>query len=88
MNTTTFTRDQMLEAFKLIQDKKHWKNPIRSVCQESEIPLITEAIIYFTATTPEFTNHRVVKRRHGRFTKGMTICDVTAVGYFMGPAGP
>ena len=69
-----FTREQLLEAFNKVQNKDHWKNPIDSFCSKDEIEIVTEAIIYFTATEPTFK------------AVGINKLQVTAPGYYLGPA--
>ena len=75
--TGWYTRKQLAAAFKQVQNPKHWKGPIDSFCRESEMDLVSEAIIFFTATIPTFY-------RLGQTSK----YRVQAVGYWEGPAGP
>jgi hypothetical protein len=70
-----YTREQLVQAFEKVQDKKHWKNPINSFCKEEEKEITNEAIIYFTGTEAEF----------GKPING--VVSVTALGYYLGPCG-
>lgn len=75
-----YTQEQLEEAFKKVQPKTHWKDPIKAFIEKTEDQmLIQEAIIHFTATVPQFT-----KINKGS-NKGKIL--VTAEGYYMGPAG-
>ncbi len=73
--------EQMKRVFELVEDKKHWKNPIAKVIDLStkefsgiSLGMIEEAVEFFTATYPTFTE------------MGGRKYFVTAVGYFNGPA--
>ena len=71
-----FSQDELEAAFKAVQAKTHWKDPIDAVVMDAgQIPVVTEAIIHFTATTPTFT------------ALGFGRYQVTAAGYRNGPAG-
>ncbi len=76
MTRNGFTQEQLDEAFKKVQAKTHWKDPIRSKCKVEDIKITTEAIIYFTGTVPSF----------GQPDKDGMV-KVRAVGYRNGPCG-
>lgn len=66
-----YTQEQLEQAFDLVADKKHWKNPINAVIPlESDQALIREAVIHFTGSVPTFV----------RTSKGI---KVTANGYYL-----
>lgn len=69
-----FTRDELCVAFEKVQDKKHWKNPIDTYCDVSDITILTEAIPYFTGTVAEFGT----PNKYGKVR-------VKALGYYLGP---
>lgn len=75
-----YTQEELETAFKKVQDKKHWKNPIKAFIDKADQMVVQEAIIHFTATVPTFT-----KINQGP-NKGKVL--VQAEGYYMGPAGP
>lgn len=72
----SYTQKQLQTAFDAVADGAHWKNQICSEVDITEIDVTYEAIIYFTATVPHFFK----AMPGGRWF-------VTALGYFMGPAG-
>jgi hypothetical protein len=76
MKRNGYSQEQLDAAFKTVQAKTHWKDPIRSKCKAEDINLITEAIIYFTGTVPTF----------GQPDKDGMV-KVRAVGYRNGPCG-
>jgi len=83
-----YTQEQLEQGFKLVQPKTHWKDPIRKWCKVEEIDLITESVIHFTGTVPNFGDSHVVwNQPWGRFKKGNEICICVADGYRMGPCG-
>lgn len=45
-----FSRQEMEKAFRAVQDKEHWKNPINSCVRAEDVEVTKEAIVYFTAT--------------------------------------
>jgi len=76
MTRNGYSQEQLDAAFKTVQAKAHWKDPIRSKCKASEVSLITQAIIHFTGTVPTF----------GQPNKD-GIVTVRAAGYRNGPCG-
>lgn len=53
-----FTREQMEQAFKNVQNPKGWKYPINKVIQDpgpENQACLNEAIVYFTGSIPEIT---------------------------------
>ena len=70
-----YTEEQLEQAFMKVQNKEHWKNPIKAIIPESEQEITREAISHFTATEAIF-----FYERHG-------FLQVEAKGYRLGPAG-
>lgn len=76
-----YTDEQMEEAFKSVHNEKDWKARINKTLsvpaagRQAWEDLVFEAVLYYTATFPEFTD-----LSDGRV-------KVTARGYRMGPAG-
>jgi len=60
------------KAFKKVQDKEHWKNPISAVIKREDMAILRVAIPFYTGT-PAFFYHYA----------GLTI--VKADGYYQGP---
>jgi hypothetical protein len=54
-NTTRYPVEQMDKAFKLVQNKEHWKNPINAVIAAKDRDVVDEAIIYYTGSVGAFT---------------------------------
>jgi hypothetical protein len=51
-----YTQDQLSEAFESVQPSTHWKDRINKVIpKDSDTALITEAVIHFTGSVPNFT---------------------------------
>lgn len=71
VNGRAVTRGELSEAFKKVQPKGHWKNAIDATLPlaEGEFAMITEAVIFFTGSVPEFQKVGAQYR-------------VTAAGYF------
>lgn len=66
-----YTQEQLEQAFNLVKDKTNWKNPIKAkVPLDTDIELITEAVIHFTGGSPE-----IVQRK--------THYQVSASGYYL-----
>jgi hypothetical protein len=66
---------RMHAAFTFVQDKKHWKNPIDITLDpldESQIELVTDAVIHYTGSCPHF----VLNKSTGKMR-------ITAVGYYV-----
>lgn len=82
-----YTREELKEAFDKVKAKTHWKDPIKSWCLAKDKDVIYEAVIYYTATVPEFSSFRTLNKRWRGFNVGDEICFVTADGYRLGPAG-
>jgi len=72
----TYSGEQLSIAFDSVKNKDHWKNPIDAIINVTDMDIVSEAIIYFTATEAEFGKPKDGKVR------------VRAIGYYMGPAGP
>lgn len=84
---TGYTQEQLENAFKLVQNKEHWKNPINAYCTTDEAKPVAAAITYFTATIPTFNFICILDEDDGRFKAGDSILKVRADGYRKGPAG-
>jgi hypothetical protein len=76
-----YTQEQLQAAFQLVQDKKHWKNPISYLMRpDDNFDLIVSAIQHFTATFPsvDIYSDRVSQIYYLR---------INSIGYRAGPAG-
>ena len=69
---TPYSDKQLHEAFDKVCDKSNWKNPIKGLCKPEDQDVVTEAIIYFTGSVPEF-----------RKVKSTGMLRVTAAGYYL-----
>ncbi len=50
-----YTQEQLHAAFTSVQNKKGWKYPVNAVVEaDVDQELLTEAIIHFTGSVPEF----------------------------------
>lgn len=45
-----FTHKELTEAFKLIQNAEHWKNPIDAWIHPEKFEVCNEACVYFTGS--------------------------------------
>lgn len=70
-----YTQDQLEKAFKAVQNKEHWKNPIDSCCRDADLLVTIAAIRHFTGTETEY------------FNLGNGWFQVRADGYRAGPCG-
>ncbi len=71
-----YTQEELRVAFSKVENKKHWKGPVKAIINEKEdVELIRESVIHFTGTVPHFEKYK----------KGKLI--VTADGYWNGPCG-
>jgi hypothetical protein len=70
-----FPREQLEHAFKNVQDKKHWKNPINSCVRSEDVEITMEAIAFFTATEATLGENL-----------GNGWYKISAPGYYLGPA--
>ena len=80
---TRFSEMEMNAAFKRVQNPNDWRGLINAIIQvdsQKELDLITEAIMFYTATKATVT--RISNAIYGR------VYRVTAAGYRAGPAGP
>lgn len=69
------------DAFARVHDPDDWKAPIAAIIRASELPLVTKAIEYHTATTVKVVDSwRPFKNRE-------PLLAITAQGYRAGPAG-
>ena len=82
---TGYTKTALTAAFDLIQNKNDWKARIDSYCTREEMPIMTAAVEFFTATTPRYGQHGT--EAFGRFHLGQTIMRITAQGYRAGSCG-
>ncbi len=71
-----FTQMQLHEAFAMIEDKKHWKNPINTVVADHFLPIARAACMFYTVTDLDSTPDSEGRVR------------ITSIGYREGPAGP
>ena len=52
-----YSQEELLAAFKRVENKKNWKNPINRIVTvdgEEDERLITQAVIHFTGSVPMF----------------------------------
>lgn len=78
METYDEKQARLKELFKLVENRKNWKNPInRFVPDGTDMEGLREAIIHFTGSHPTFT--RVIRRKGKKDTWGY---QVTAAGYY------
>lgn len=68
-----YTQEQLENAFQKVQNKEHWKNPIKSTCHFTERAIVAQAIIHFTGTEATFA------------PINEDYLQVTAPGYYLGP---
>lgn len=47
-----YTQKQLSDAFDLVKNSKHWKNPINKSVVTKDPNLIIEAVIHFTGSVP------------------------------------
>jgi hypothetical protein len=64
-----YTRNQLEAAFKKVQNKTHWKNPISAIISEGDVNVVGAAIDFYTGGGAEFSTH----------SKGVRV---TAPGYY------
>lgn len=77
----TIYREELCRVFELLEDKKHWKNPIAKTInlnskefENVSLGMISEAVEFFTSTKTTIT-----ELGNGQYF-------VQSVGYFNGPA--
>lgn len=63
VNGERFSQFEMKCAFELIEDKKHWKNPIDATIDESDFELCDYACIFFTGGCLEVVENKDGKLR-------------------------
>ena len=68
------SREELKEYFEKVQNPNDWKAPINALVDPADVDGVTEAVIFYTGTIPEY-------KRSGKQVR------VTAVGYRMGPCG-
>lgn len=76
----TYTQEQLLAAFKRVENSKNWKNRINRVVtveSDDELDLITSAVIHFTGSVPEFVETEFRWREDGK-----KRYRVIAAGYY------
>lgn len=69
-----FALEELQEAFDLVKDEEHWKNPIDRVVDESQIRILRAAIPWMTGTEAIF----LPVDEPGKIR-------VKADGYYLGP---
>lgn len=69
-----YSIEALRKAFEGVQDKDHWKNPIRAEISKRDIPILRVAIPFYTSTIPFF------------YDLGNGVVVVKAAGYKLGPA--
>lgn len=78
----SYSEKELKAAFDKVCSPVDWKNPIEAIISVSDKELVTEAIIYYTATVPNFEK----LSNTNKVNKDMWL-RVTSPGYRMGPAG-
>lgn len=74
---TGFRFDELSSAFDLVRDGLDWQAPIRAEIDRTARPVVEQAVLYFTSTTPHFD---AIDGADDRML-------VTALGYRLGPVG-
>lgn len=69
-----FSPAELDEAFDVVKDAAHWKNPIDAIVPRSMVAVLERAIPYYTGTSAEFFD-----------TEDAEKVQVKADGYFLGP---
>lgn len=69
-----FSPAELDEAFDVVKDAAHWKNPIDAIVPRSMVAVLQHAIPYYTGTLAEFFD-----------TEDAEKVQVKADGYFLGP---
>jgi hypothetical protein len=66
------SREELLAAFGKVEPLGNWKLPVNAVVEleEDELPMVNEAVIFFTGSVPKF------------LSKGGKTYRVQAVGYY------
>jgi len=92
-NEPEYTQEQLTEAFKLVQDTGHWKNPIdcKVYLSEREVDLVGKAVVHFAGCPAHFktlaVNKGQVRVRRKRLLADddtpQLLYRVTAPGYYM-----
>lgn len=70
-----FTEPELRIAFSSIQNPEDWKAPIKAYVNLSNLPVVIESIVFFTATEPVITR------------TAPSVYLVESIGYRKGPAG-
>ena len=42
-----YSRAELEEAFKLVQDKKHWKGPVKGLVPNDKVDVVREAVNFY-----------------------------------------
>jgi hypothetical protein len=74
---TGYRHEELAAAFERVRNPRDWKAPIRAIIPAAERPVVEKAVLWFTATVPEFVP---ATGATGRLV-------VNAPGYRLGPAG-
>ena len=53
-NGREYTRDELAEAFRVVQNPDHWKGPIDAVIHKDAMDVTNAALIFFAGCVPEF----------------------------------
>lgn len=78
------TRGELAAAFDKVKPAKHWKYPINAevvIENDGEMAMISEAVVFFTGSVPEFIPVRVARPIKGN-DPGAMVYRVVAAGYF------
>lgn len=68
------SRDELTAAFEKVENAEHWKDPIDCEISRDDLEIVSEAVLYFTATQVE-----VIEELGDRVR-------IKAAGYRAGPA--
>lgn len=78
---TVRKQSELAKAFDLVADKTNWKLPIKAIVSGDGIDreLISDAVVHFTGSVPEFYFWNGGKSLRGDYT---VFAEVTAAGYY------
>lgn len=82
---TIFPEESMRKAFDGVIGGD-WRDPINAIVGAEELPIVIEAIKFYTATTPRITLYDWFIEENGDFR--VYRYRVESEGYRNGPAGP
>jgi hypothetical protein len=72
---TPYTKEELEEAFKLVQDPKHWKGPVKGIVPNDKVDVVRAAVNHFAYGNVTVTPY------------GKDRSRITAPGYWAFEAG-